>query len=501
MQILDTLDIHETWYDQRLYAGQQWWTEILRRLDWCEGFVYLLSPDSVASEYCQKEFDLAQKSGRHLFPVLIQNDTLVPELLRHVQYVDLVNGLTPDSVKSLLNSIHLAERNNGKDNHHSLPVSAMPQAQIAPPPVNSATVIGEAATAMENGQFDRAVFLLKQARENKFRSKFINLDALLQEAEAALERQGYLREAEREYKQIVELVKRSPTFKLGCEAFIAFQKDYPDYDPDNIAALCNQPQATPVRRASPSVHFKPEFTLPLLDWCEVQPGMVSVDTAPANSAPKWESHFVDVFKIAKYPITNAQYQAFLKDVHGYYDPQWWNFSPQAKEWRKRNPHPQPPHFKGDERPRETTTWFEAMAFCRWLSDKMEQKILLPTESQWQRAAQGDDHRAYPWGAEFDLELCNTRESGIKMTTLVMRYPEGVSPTGAYDMSGNVWEWCLNGNLSTDNNDDVTATMDRAVRGGSFIGGCERARTTFRFYLNPASLYASIGFRVALFDFE
>ncbi len=46
IQVVNMLDIHEIWYDQRLYAGQDWWREILRRLDWCDGFIYLLSPDS-----------------------------------------------------------------------------------------------------------------------------------------------------------------------------------------------------------------------------------------------------------------------------------------------------------------------------------------------------------------------------------------------------------------------------------------------------------------------
>ena len=68
IQVVDTLDVHETWYDQRLYAGQDWWKEILRRLDWCEGFIYLLSPDSVNSEVCRKEYELAKSLGTPHFP-------------------------------------------------------------------------------------------------------------------------------------------------------------------------------------------------------------------------------------------------------------------------------------------------------------------------------------------------------------------------------------------------------------------------------------------------
>ena len=54
--------VHETWYDERLFAGQDWWGEIQRRLHWCDGFVYLLSQTSVTSEYCQKESPSAWRS-------------------------------------------------------------------------------------------------------------------------------------------------------------------------------------------------------------------------------------------------------------------------------------------------------------------------------------------------------------------------------------------------------------------------------------------------------
>ena len=49
-QIVERLsDVHEVWYDRRLFAAQDWWNEIQHQLHWCEGFVYLLSPESVAS--------------------------------------------------------------------------------------------------------------------------------------------------------------------------------------------------------------------------------------------------------------------------------------------------------------------------------------------------------------------------------------------------------------------------------------------------------------------
>ena len=78
----------------------------------------------------------------------------------------------------------------------------------------------------------------------------------------------------------------------------------------------------------------------------------------------------------------------------------------------------------------------------WLSSKAGLAISLPTEPQWQRAAQGGDGREYPWGNGFDSSRCNTSESGINHTTPVNQYPSGTSSYGVYDMAGNVWEWCL-----------------------------------------------------------
>lgn len=493
LQIVDTLDVHEIWYDQRLYAGQQWWKEILRRLDWCEGFVYLLSPDSIASEYCRREFSIAYNLGKSIFPVLIHDQTPIPVELQELQYADLSKGLTSDAVKTLLNSIYVAERNAG--NKRALSVTAIPTNEIKPPSANPSTVIAEAALALERGDFDRAVFLLKQAKEKGYKSRFIDLEALLHEAEIALERQAYTREAEREYKQIAALIKRNRTRKLGCEALNAFLKDFPDYDPDNLVAICSEakvsaPASLPVKPPS-----QPEYVVPLLEWCAIPGGMVTVDSSGKNGSGRWNTYYVEPFNISKYPVTNGQFQLFVDDPDGYASPRWWNFSQFAMEWRLKNPQPKLPRFKGDDRPRENVTWYEAVAYSGWLGSKLHKNISLPTEQQWQRAAQGDDGRLFPWGNEFDKSRANTRESRVRMTTLVMRYENGVSPYGVYDMAGNVWEWCLNDENADENTPDLTVNANRAVHGGSFIGVQQRAQAPFRFYLSPVYFYATIGFRL------
>ncbi len=611
LKIVDLLDVHETWLDHRLYAGQNWWKEILRRLEWCEGFVYLLSPDSLASEYCRREYELAVSMNRAIIPVLIHEGVTLPEELANIQHVDLSHGITPEGVRMLLNSIHLAERQMRNQPNRQPP--RISSEALKPPAPEQAQVIFAAAEAMEKGQFDRAVFLLKQAKENNFKSKFIDLDVLLREALIGLEQQSLQREAEREYKQIAELMKFSRTRRLGCQAFRAFQQEFPHHDPDGIADICAEMQAeaarlaaqasgaarsgqpapqsplpagqpaTPVtsrpvpqttstppsqvrpgvqpaatsaagqpatKTAAPAPHSgvpdasgrsvaalaqtlpivppprpassKPSavtvpqqprpggptgpsapprpaprapFRLRLLEWCEIPTGPVQLGSnTHGEMAPEV---VVDRFYISRYPVTNEQYQAFLDAPDGYANEQWWAFSPHARQWRTENPTSRSSKFKGDERPREMVNWFDAMAFCNWLSSRLGARVTLPTVRQWVRAARGSDSRTYPWGNKFDEDRCNTSHSRLKMTTPVTRYPNGVSPFGVFDMAGNVWEWCRNPKGDDSDTPEITSLQERAVHGGSFIGPAERASIVFQYYLNPRLYFSSIGFRVVL----
>ena len=529
IHVVDNLDVHETWLDQRLYAGQHWWKEILRRLDWCEGFVYLLSPDSIASEYCRKEFELAKNLERQIFPVIIRENTVIPDWLAEYQYADVSKGTNSEGLVVLLHSLTLAERELHNNNRHQKPttVATVAPEEMKQPTVNPTTVIRVAAQAMEKGDYDQVVFLLKQAKATNSISHYINVDVMLQEAEAALNRKAYLLQADRGYRQIAEMFNHKSTFKLGWEAFQEFQKDFPDYDPDNLAmrppptstglapVLTKDPPSVTVspapggsngngngkqghNTAPPIVVDEPiRLALPLLEWCNIPSGKVELLDADGEGKRSKRRADVDVFQISKYPVTNAQYQAFVNDASGYANVSWWQYSQEAHQWRMKNPQPRESKFKGDERPREMVTWYEAMAFCEWLSYSLSAKICLPNSVQWQRAFQGDDNRVYPWGNTFEQDSCNTVESQIKMTTLVTRYPNGVSPYGVYDMAGNVWEWCCDSRAAGANSRSPDEKQKRIVRGGSYIGPHQRAHVAFQFELEPESYHASIGFRIVL----
>ncbi len=81
-QIVALLDIHDVWHDQRLQIGQKWWDEIVRRLHWCEGYIYLLSCGIGGFGVLPPRIrNRAQSLNKPIFPVLIQRGTEIPAQL------------------------------------------------------------------------------------------------------------------------------------------------------------------------------------------------------------------------------------------------------------------------------------------------------------------------------------------------------------------------------------------------------------------------------------
>ena len=101
-------------------------------------------------------------------------------------------------------------------------------------------------------------------------------------------------------------------------------------------------------------------------------------------------------------------------------------------------------FNGPDQPVAGVNWYAAMAFCAWLREITGERIHLPSEQQWQRAAQGDDGHKFPWGSTWKGFRCNNRIKPFTSdrTTPVYQYEGlGDSPCGVVDMAGNEWEWC------------------------------------------------------------
>ena len=177
------------------------------------------------------------------------------------------------------------------------------------------------------------------------------------------------------------------------------------------------------------------------EWCEVPAG----DFIYGEGFPKCTLN-LPTFSIAKYPITYGQYQAFVEASDGLQDTHWW----QGLARSQNNLGDQ--EWKIADHPRERVSWYDSMAFCRWLSWKLggeyrsdtlsDLLVRLPTEFEWEKAARGTNGLKYPYGNQFDKNKSNTEKSRIGQTTPVTQYPQGASPYRVLDMSGNVFEWCL-----------------------------------------------------------
>jgi formylglycine-generating enzyme required for sulfatase activity len=246
-----------------------------------------------------------------------------------------------------------------------------------------------------------------------------------------------------------------------------------------------------------------ENRTPRIDWCPVPGGTVTISILSDSNHLYSEGEdtlpkTVEPFHIARYPITAVQYRAFIDADDGWRDPGWWG------EDLYRDPEGNTYGFgRFSNHPAVYVSWFDAVAFCRWLSQRLGFTVRLPDEWEWQQAATGgNDENIFPWGPEWDVTeepwRANTFESRLGQATTVGMYPAGVALTGALDMAGTVWEWCLN---KYDKPDVTQSRVDdfdpRVQRGGSWNYRQDFARSTVRFRYNPSyrSNDSGIGFRV------
>jgi formylglycine-generating enzyme required for sulfatase activity len=143
-----------------------------------------------------------------------------------------------------------------------------------------------------------------------------------------------------------------------------------------------------------------------------------------------------------------------------------------------------------------------MAFCAWLSAQWSEAdpttpgwvIRLPSEAEWQRAAEGNTGCAYPWGDSLAPGRANYGKH-IGQPTPVTRYIEGETPCGALDMCGNVWEWCLTAWGIFGN--DISGYTYRVMRGGAWnVSNPEYLQSHARYGHPPRGQLNDAGFRIA-----
>jgi formylglycine-generating enzyme required for sulfatase activity len=221
---------------------------------------------------------------------------------------------------------------------------------------------------------------------------------------------------------------------------------------------------------------------PDIVWINIPAGEVTLET-------ELREHFtVPPFRLARYPVTWVQYRAFLDAEDGY-----------CKEGLLREEEPGRQLWSFANYPVINVSWYDALAYCRWLSVKLQLPIRLSTEWEWQWATAGSAQREYPWG-EWNKQRANSYDAGIGRTVAVGLYPLGRSlfgeDVGVDDMAGNVWEWCLNEHAVPENCQLSSSEAPRVVRGGSWRHDPDDARASVRDSYYPESRYYNyLGFRV------
>lgn len=233
---------------------------------------------------------------------------------------------------------------------------------------------------------------------------------------------------------------------------------------------------------------------------------------------------VAAFALARYPVTNGQWACFM-DAGGYDPAQpWWDDVGRVwlqrddantaglEPWQRRQ-YKQQPEWWDDARlgrqrsnhPVVGISWYEAMAFCCWLTIYLNDGSVytLPSELEWEYAARGATRRIYPWGNDHpDAERANYAKT-YTGTTAVGCFPQGATPEGLYDMAGNVWEWTrsayrpypynpADGRESGSNPEEKFFTL----RGGDWNVRSIILRASFRYLNKPNRDDRAFGFRLA-----
>jgi len=292
---------------------------------------------------------------------------------------------------------------------------------------------------------------------------------------------------EREWREFKEAEARQHRAKREEE-----QKRKEAEERAKRAAAANFPRVRP-QENSLVLQFAPGLWTTLV---RVPAGEFIMGSDPAYDTSAREDelpqHTVDLaeYYIGKYPITNAHYQVFMdatqpRKLGG--TPSWQ--SPPSKE----------------NHPVASVTWDEAAAFCMWLSQETGYIFRLPTEAEWEKAARGTDGRTFPWGEGWDFDRANALEMRPGATPVGQFSPDGDSPYGAADMSGNVWEWCADRYHGKEYQHRKRHVVKNphgpedgegcVVRGGAFDTSARHIRCAHRNWHYPFKRHYDVGFRI------
>ncbi|MGD0092842.1 MAG: DUF2950 family protein, partial [Planctomycetota bacterium] len=255
--------------------------------------------------------------------------------------------------------------------------------------------------------------------------------------------------------------------------------------------------------------------------------MMGSEDGAEEEKPIHNVKFSQPFYIGKYDVTVAQFRSFAeatqyltdaeKSGQGYGLKDGKSQPIRGVNWRS-------PGFKQDDNhPVCAISWQDAQDFCKWAAKQAGRPVRLPTEAEWEYAARGPKSLNYPWGNNWEGVPANVADAslraaginppwgeiqeddGFPYTSPVGHYKNGASWCGAFDMAGNVWQWCqdyfspkyYSESAAVDPQGPTFYGGSRVMRGASWDGGPACCRSARRGWTSPMNGGNNRGFRLAV----
>lgn len=285
-----------------------------------------------------------------------------------------------------------------------------------------------------------------------------------------------------------------------------------------------------------SLRVEGRAPLPDMELCYVPAGAFWLGEGESEHLNECLDH---AYWMGRYPVTNAQFRCFVEDQDGYREDRWWTeagLKDRSGPVDRGEPRNLSNHPVGD------VTWYEALAYTRWLADRMSDwagrsvAVRLPSDAEWEKSARGGlqapakpvtirlgeagsqalravpdgpvalrdnpiPKRRRPWGGEIDANLANYDNPGRGTTSAVGCFPGGAGPYGCEELSGNVWEWTRSIPMAypyglEDRREDLEGDDLRVLRGGWIFDGGGVVHGGGRYGADPRA-FVDFGLRVVV----
>jgi formylglycine-generating enzyme required for sulfatase activity len=437
------------WFDEEIHGGSHWWNLILIEINKASVFIYLLTNESVQSNYCQAECREAIRLQKQILPILARPRT------------DL--NLLPDDLKEILDEIHYVDLTKSvKDNVAMSQVYAALNRLLQLVPASEPTTSTPIPEPIIEDKTKTITSTPIAYPKQKWRW-VIGSVALLPVVTFAIILSGVLSDKDDNTSR--------PTLTPSNSAIAQEFTPTGEIPPTSTEKVKISP--TTAETNSPTQTSPPSQT-------DTPTNVLTTDTPTIDIIPATQTQEVIevILELAQTPVTkNADWEPYIQIFDGVEmvlvpagcfnmgnDPDAYYWDSSANLYRQGVPDggkicfdkpfwidryevtnfqfnefygraEKESNWKASNLPRERINWLEAYAFC-----EEKRNARLPTEAEWEYSARGPGNLLFPWGNNFVADNVVYGENSGGKTASVGSKPGGVSWVGAYDLSGNVWEW-------------------------------------------------------------